>query len=40
MTRNQISPDVSIEFLLPGQKQVDHIHPLSSDLDLRKQLFV
>ena len=30
MTRNQISLDISIDFLLSGQKQVDHIHPLGT----------
>ena len=40
MNRNKISLDISIQFLFSGQKQVDSIHLLGSDLDLSEQLFV
>ena len=39
MSPNQISLDISNEFLLSEQKQFDRIHPVGCDLDLSKQLF-
>ena len=34
MTRNQLSLEISIDFLLSEQKQVDHMHPLGAGFEM------